>query len=310
MKSEKYTTLLLFSPTEIMFPFKKLLLSIFLLSASQLNAQVDNYIGAYKGKNSEGFLQPIVNVLTTSFNTGSVHKTSIDSGFHIYLGVIVSQSFILSNDLKYFNAQTPDNFQPIQEAKASTILGPTAITTVQGDKGTSYSFPGGLAFKWIRLATPQITIGNFFGTEITLRYFQYNVDEDFGKVQIMGAGLRHDIGRYFLPKKSKLKITAEGFYHEIKTGIYSTSKILKAGVYAGQQTKIFHYFGYVGYQQGKTNITYQNIDDGVDYSVNLKATNPLVFGVGVGAKLTIFKIHAQANFLSPVVVSAGLGLNF
>ena len=293
-----------------MLRLRKLLLITLLLSVFQLHAQVDNLIGAYSGKNGEGFLQPLANVLTSSFNTGTVHKSAIDSGFHVYLGVIATQSFIFSDDLKYFKGTTPDFFQPMQEATASTILGPNQLTTVAGVKSTSYSFPAGLGLKWVRLATPQLTIGSFFGTEISVRYFAYNVNEDFGKITIMGGGVRHDIGRYFLPKKSKFKITVEGFYQELKTGRYSTSQMLKAGVYAGQQTKNFHYFAYAGYQQGKTHIVYKNTDENIDFNINLKATNPLIFGVGVGAKFGILKIHAQANFLSPTVVAVGVGLNF
>lgn len=293
-----------------MFRFRKILLITLLLSVFQLHAQVDNFIGAYSGKNGEGFLQPLANVLTSSFNTGTVHKMAIDSGFHVYLGVIVTQSFFIGDDLKYFKGTTPDYFQPMQEATASTILGPNKIITVEGDKATSYSFPAGLGLKWVRLAAPQLTIGSFFGTEISVRYFAYNVNEDFGKITIMGGGVRHDIGRYFLPKKLKFKITVEGFYQELKTGRYSTSQMFKVGVYAGQQTKNFHYFAYAGYQQGKTNIVYKNADENIDFNVSLKATNPVVFGVGAGAKFGILKIHAQANFLSPTVVAVGIGLNF
>ena len=293
-----------------MIRFRKLFLITFLLSGFRVYAQVDNVVGVYNGKNAEGFLQPIANVLTSSFNTGTVHKTSIDSGFHAYLGIIVSQSFILNDNLKFFQATTEGYFDPMKQATASTILGPNKITTVEGSKSTSYSFPAGLGLKWVRLATPQLTIGSFFGTEISVRYFAYNVNEDFGKVQIIGAGIRHDIGRYFLPKKSKFKITAEGFYQELKTGRYSTTQMLKAGLYAGQQTKHFNYFAYAGYQQGKTNIVYKNSEDNVDFNVNLKNSNPIIFGIGGGAKIGILKIHAQANFLSPIVVAAGIGLNF
>lgn len=293
-----------------MFRFRKLILIAFLVNVFELHAQVDNVIGAYSGKNRDGYLQPLANVLTSTLNTGTVHKTAIDSGFHVYLGVIATQSFILGDDLKYFQGTTPEQFQPKQEVTASTILGPNTITTVQGDKATSYSFPAGLGIKWVRLAAPQLTIGNFFGTEISVRYFAYNVNEDFGKISIMGGGIRHNIGRYFLPKKSTFKITAEAFYQELKTGRYSASQILKAGVYAGHQSKNFHYFVYAGYQQGKTNIVYKNSDDNIDFNVNLKTTNPLVFGIGVGAKLSILRIHAQANFLSPVVAAVGVGLNF
>ena len=270
---------------------------------------VDAVIGNYTGANATGFLQPLADVLTSNFNTGSVHKTAVDSGFHAYFGIITTNTFIFSNNLKYFDGQTPDNFSPSQTASASTILGPSSITSVAGTNGTSYSFPAGLGLRNFALAVPQLTIGSVFGTEISVRYFAYNFGGSFGTLTFKGGGIRHDFGRYFL-KKSKYKLTAEATYQELQTGIYSNLKVLKVGVYAGKQGKKFNYFAYLGFQQGKMSINYQHSEDSKNYSYQLSNKNPLLVGVGGGMKLGILRLHAQVNFISPIVAAVGVGINF
>ncbi len=288
---------------------KILVIFAFLISHSAVCQKIDDIIGNYKGVNAEGFLQPLADVLTSTFNTGSAQKSSIDSGFHMYLGIVTTNSFIMTDNLRFFEGQTPPLFTPGQTATASTIIGPSQTTRVAGTNGTSYTFPAGLGLNRIMLAVPQLTIGNIAGTELSVRYFAYNVGEEFGKISIMGGSVRHDFGRYFL-KDSKFTLTGEVGYQELKTGKYSTLKALKAGVFAGQQHKNFHYFAHVGYQQGKMNLNYQNPEENLDFSVSLTNKNPLLFGIGAGIKIAIFKIHAQANFISPVVAALGIGLNF
>jgi hypothetical protein len=288
---------------------KSLSIIAFLLSNHAFSQSIDTVIGSYTGANATGYLQPLADVLTSSFNTGSVHKVGIDKGFHFYFGIIATNNFIVGDNLKVFTAQTPDNFLPSQTASVSTILGPASITTVAGTNGTSYSFPAGAGASRITLAVPQLTIGSVFGTEISLRFFAYNFGGDFGKLTFKGAGIRHDIGQHFL-KKSDLKLSAEVYYQELETGKYSTLKTFKVGVYAGKQGKIFNYFGYLGYQQGKLDINYQYSVDSKNYSYSFTNKNPIVFGVGGGVKLGVLNIHTQANFINPISVAVGVGLNF
>ncbi|MEZ4901505.1 MAG: hypothetical protein R2822_06970 [Spirosomataceae bacterium] len=49
--------------------------------------KADEIISSYTGANATGYLQPLADVLTSTFNTGHIHKTSVDSGFHFYIGV-------------------------------------------------------------------------------------------------------------------------------------------------------------------------------------------------------------------------------
>ncbi|MFN8354311.1 MAG: DUF6588 family protein [Spirosomataceae bacterium] len=293
---------------------KRLLISLTLLLGagmwSTASAQkVDEIISSYSGANAKGFLQPLADVMTSTFNTGQAHKTSIDSGFHLYLGVVAFSTFILDDKLKYFTGTTDRNFSPQQSAQVSTLVGPSKYVTVNGTNGTSYTFPAGLGLKYFSLAVPQITLGNVMGTELNVRFIAIDLGGDFGKISLMGGGLRHDLTRY-LPKGFPLTISAEYSYQQFKAGDYVSLTTHKAGIYAGQQGKIFNYFAYVGYQNGSMNIRYNDSVDVSPISIDLTNKNPLLLGVGAGMKLSIFRLYVQGSFISPVVAAGGIGLSF
>lgn len=271
--------------------------------------KVDEFIGSYSGPSATGYLQPLSDVLTSTFNSGLIHKTSIDSGFHVYLGATGYGIFILSDQLKYFTGTTERYFSPQQTARVSTILGPAETVTVQGDKATSYTFPAGLGLLGYTLAAPQITIGTIFGTEFMGRFAAFDLGEDFGKVKLLGGGLRHDLTRYFMPN-SRYKVSVEYFYQQLEAGRYAELTTHKGGLYAGQQGKIANYYVYAGYQKGTLAIHYNDSADATPIDIRLTNKNPLLLGIGGGLKLWIFRLDAQASFIRPVVVAASVGINF
>jgi len=294
-----------------MKPLRIILLSVF-GSGAFFNAaaqKADQIISSYTGANASGYLQPLADVLTSTFNTGHIHKTSVDSGFHFYVGVTAFSTWILDDKSRYFTGITEGAFQPEQQAQVSTILGPRQIVTVNGLNGSSYTFPAGLGLKSFLTAVPQITIGSIFGTEFNARFFAYDFGGDFGKLQFLGGGLRHDIGRYFV-KNSRLKISAEYCYQKLNVGNYADLTTHKIGVYAGHQWKLFHYYGYLGYQKGMMNIDYAGSTDASPVHVPLSIKNPLLLAAGMGVRLWIFRLNVHGSFIRPVVAAASLGLSF
>lgn len=271
--------------------------------------KIDEFIGSYAGPSASGYLQPLSDALTSSFNSGLIHKTSIDSGFHMYLGLSVYGTFILSDQLKYFTGTTERYFSPEQTARVSTILGPAETVTVQGDKGTSYTFPAGLGLQMFSLAAPQITLGNIFGTEFMGRFVAFDLGKDFGKVQLVGGGLRHDLTRYVMPK-SRFKLSVEYFYQQLQAGRYAELTTHKGGLYIGQQGKIANYHVYAGYQKGTLDVHYNDSADATPINLTLNNKNPLLLGVGGGLKLWIFRLDVQTSLIRPIVVAGSFGINF
>lgn len=279
------------------------------ISMNAFAQKADEIISSYTGANSLGYLQPLADVLTSTFNTGHLHKTSIDSGFHLYLGVTAFSTWIMDDKSRYFQGVTEGIFSPVQQARVPTIVGPREIVTVNGLNGTSYTFPAGLGVKSLLLAAPQITVGSIFGTEFNVRFVGYDFGGDFGKLQFLGGGVRHDVGRYFL-KNSRVKISAEYCYQQLKVGNYADLTTHKVGVYAGHQWRLFHYYGYLGYQKGAMNIDYEGSTDASAIHVPLTNQNPLLLAAGMGVRLWIFRLNVHGSFIRPVVGGVSLGLSF
>lgn len=271
--------------------------------------QVDEIIGSYTGQNAEGYLQPLSDSFTSTLNSGFIHKTSIDSGFHVYIGATAYGAFILGDKLKYFTGTTERYFSPQQTATVSTILGPQENVSLVGDKSTSYTFPAGLGVTYFTLAVPQLTIGNIYGTEFYARFIALNPGEEFGKLQLFGGGFRHDLSRYIIPD-SPFLLSVQYCYQQFQGGNYVDLTTHKAGLFAGQQFKIFNYYAYAGYQNGKMQIHYEGSEDASPVQVDLTNKNPLLLSLGMGVKLSVIRFDVQASLISPVVVAGSFGLNF
>ncbi len=272
------------------------------------SAQVNTYIGAYSGVNKDGYLQPIANVLTSSFNTGIVQYSRIDSGFYFYFGIIGSASLVLSENLKFFDAVTPENFIPNAIVSAPTLLGPRNSVNYQGINGTVYTFPAGIGLKFLSLAVPQISIGNLAGTEFTGRFFAYDTKDDVGKINYLAIGARHDLSQYFFKNKNA-DLSISYTYQKASTGTYLDFHSHLAKAIMGRSGKRWNYFAFVGYQKSKIKGTYKSTDEKeeiVHYDLDNK--NNLITGISGG--ISLGKLHMQgiASGLSPVVLSASLGL--
>lgn len=290
--------------------FKRILPFIFILSCLPIHAQIDSYVGAYTGTNKDGYLQPVASVLTSAFNTGQVTHTRIDSNFRVYFHIIGTASFILSDKLKYFNASTPSGFLPSQTASVPTLLGPRQSKTVQGINGLAYTFPAGMGLEFLSLAVPQIAFA-FGGTELTGRFFAYDTKDEVGKINMWAAGLRHDIGRYFIPA-SNWSLSIGGMYQKVKTGTYLDLGTFNGAVTFGRQQQTWHYFAQAGYQSGNLKGDYNHFNGETfdRISFDLDSDNPIFFGAGIGVCLGLLQMQLQASGYEPVVGSFALGFKF
>jgi hypothetical protein len=182
-----------------------------LVNISVFPQSIDDFIGKYKESNGQGYVQPFADVFGASFNTGLFHNAMIKKmGFQAYLGVVTTAAFI-PDKRKTFMATTEGNFTPVKTEEVPTILGPADPVEVSGDGGTVYVFPGGLNASMLPFAVPQLTLGSVFGTDVTVRYYAYSVNDDIGKLNLLSLGIRHSISQYFSALPLDLAV---GFYRQ------------------------------------------------------------------------------------------------
>lgn len=281
------------------------------LLSTAAQAQLEESINRYTGKNAEGFVKPLVSALGSNFNRGWYHSADLTRGrIYFYIGANAMAAYT-SDDDRIYTATTEDSFTPVQSAEAPTIVGSTEATAVGGEAGTQYVFPAGLNLDAILFATPQLTVGGFAGTEATLRFFTMSRnDADFGKVDLLGLGIRHSISQYFpsLP----IALTGGVFYQKLSVGSdLLDMRSLHVGLQASKKFSLLTVYGGVGIESSNAKIDYQSKDDpGTKVSINVDGDNGFQMTAGASVKLAIISLYSDLSIGARRVLALGLGFEF
>ncbi len=282
-----------------------------IISSILRSQEFENFFDNYTGENKANFLQPLNDVIIPNINLGLFQSPSIKKGFHFNIGVNFSIGYVTDN-IKTFKATTESSeqfpFEPIQTATAPTIVGDIYPVEVQGINGTSYVFPGGANLKISPFAIPQITIGSIYGTEFTFRFFTYDINDDFGKLQHIGGAFRHDMSQHLPIGKFNWNLGYGYQSFKISDKADIQTHLFFADI--GQQAGIFYYFGRLGFQTGKMKIDYENAEEEIAVKFNLNKVFPFVASLGGGIDLWKFRFHAALSYSKIPFAEAGLFLNF
>lgn len=164
--------------------------------------------------------------------------------------------------------------------------------------------------EFLSLAVPQLALA-YGGTELTARFFAYDTKDEIGQINLWGAGLRHDIGQYFL-SDTTWYLSVGGMYQQAKAGTYLDLGSFNGSVTFGQQKNHLHYFAQVGYQSGKLKGEYKHYNGETFDQVNIdiNSDNPIFFGAGIGLSLGFLQLQLQASGYEPVIGSFALGFKF
>jgi hypothetical protein len=279
---------------------------VVLINIPLFSQSVDDFISKYSSVNGPGYMQPLADAFGATFNSGLFHTAHIKKmGFQLYLGVVTSTAFI-PDKRKTFTATTEGNFTPVKTAVVPTLLGSNKPVNVAGDNGTTYVFPGGLNVSMLPFAVPQLTVGSVYGTNVTLRYFGYNINKDVGKLSLFSWGLSHSISQYV--KILPLDLAVSFYKQQFSLGDYAKCNSWYLGAQASKRIIIFTFYGGLGYEKTKMDIQYTSQTDNTKIAFNLTGSNSIRFTAGVTFNLGPVKLNVDYNLASQSVLSAGLGI--
>ncbi len=295
------------------------ILFILLLLPSASNAQIEDQLSAYTGKNATGYLQPLADAFGADLNDGLFQSAFImKHGFNVRLELRV-MGVIFGDDDRTFKAVTESGFTPEQTVEAPTVVGAEKAEFVSGDGGTSFAFPGGFNLHSFAIGVPQLRIGSVFGTEALIRFFSFDTgDTDLGNLRLLGFGLRHSISQYM----------GDTFPVDISTGFFWQSFTLgeneegdnlmsvKAFSFGAQASKsivrvIVPYTGF-SIDSSSMDVSYRSEASGLKKDINLefekKTTAHLTFGLALN--LPVLNVFGEYNIASQNSFSFGAGLGF
>ncbi|NNF06940.1 MAG: hypothetical protein HKN21_09285 [Candidatus Eisenbacteria bacterium] len=284
---------------------------VLLVGAPQLaEAQLEENLSSFTDETAQGYLKPLAEAFGQSLNTGFFTSASIPvEGFRVRLEV-QAMSVFFGDDDDTFMGMTGGEFSPAQEVEANTVVGPTNAVIVEGDGGTEYLFPGGFDLSSFTLAVPQLTIGSYMGTEATVRWIAVDTgDAEFGDIDLLGLGLRHNVSQYFddLP----VELAGSVFYQTLKVGdddlIDATA--LSFGIQASKNYGVLEPFGSVNLDSFSMTSQYTtNAGAADEESIKVDFDNELDLHLllGVGAHLGLLHVHVAGHISDRVGISGGL----
>ncbi|MFO7655953.1 MAG: DUF6588 family protein [Bacteroidales bacterium] len=283
------------------------ILTIFCLSVSSSYTQdIEGLVSKYTEENGKGYLQPLADAFGATFNSGLFHSAKLKkNGFQLYLGVSTSVAFI-GDKRKTFSATTQNFANPEITTEAPTIFGPSKSVSVSGPGGTAYVFPAGMNVKMVPFAVPQLSVGSLYGTDLTLRFVSFSINEDLGNVQLFSWGLRHSISQHL--KVLPLEM-AFGIYNQtFKIGDFVSANSWFISTQVSKKILIFTFYGGLGYENTRLDLEYFNEEEDVDIQFNLKGKNSVRLTAGVTFNFGPAKLNIDYNLASQSVLSAGLGI--
>lgn len=71
-----------------------------------------------------------------------------------------------------------------------------------GNKLSEFNMPEGTGFHIVPSPQIELTVGLIKGTDVTVRYSPKIKGDDFGSVQVLGFGVKHEITKYLFPGKT------------------------------------------------------------------------------------------------------------
>ena len=268
-------------------------------------AQFESLIERYTGENAKKYVEPLITAFGANLNTSIYRNAKIDQNqIHIFISLNGMVAFF-SDDQRTFTARTEEHFYPPQEVETATIVGKEGAI-VEGTGGTQFQFPDGYNLKSFTVGTPMITVGGFYGTEVSFRYFSQNISEDLGTVSLLGLGARHSISQYI--PNSPVDIAVGYFYHRFHIGDIVKTNASVVHTEVGKSLAILDVYGGLSYGWTTARVQYTYSDQGIteDIDVTLKGKNKFQLTIGAGINLLVFHLHLDYSFGSQRVVSTGL----
>jgi hypothetical protein len=286
-----------------------LLASLFVAAMPcQAQSDLEKAFKQYNAAQVVGYIQPISDLFGTNMNSGFTHSAEISpSGFYFRLD-IVGMASMVQDAQKTYTLLTPPGFNP-GSFSAPTVFGGKSTVVQDVNTGlTDRSSDGILNTTVFPLIVPQLTVGNLFGTQFSVRYIalpKLNSDK-VPNVSLWGVGARHSISQYI--PAVPIDLAAGVYYSSFTFGDYIDAHGVAINAQASKSFSILTLYADLQWEKSTMNLKYTSTDAAnplVD--ISLTGANTFRFTAGLQLGLGPLKLFGDANFGSVTTFSAGFG---
>lgn len=283
------------------------------------------------------YTKPFVSAFGAALNSGLYHTAASHKmgGFDLQLKAMYIPIPEAGKTYHYrVPGLTPSLTNPGQldtvwfEGTANTVFGPKESTVVYQGRDTIAIppiLPPGTGLSFFPFVMPQLTVGIYYGSEITIRFIpKFSIPGLDEKVGFWGIGIKEDITQLPVPflQNLPLNIAIQGAYQNLQVGDIVTSTAMNVNVHASKKFSVITPYIGVGWEdaklQFKYSFSYQEPDPAnpttpITRTVNIDKTIPsdnkirLVAGFSLNLGPILF--NAAYNLAKYSVISGGLGLS-
>ena len=323
---------------------KKLLLSL-LITASFL-ANIEDTHGQLKeiekfldagGDNVEAltkaYLSPLPNGVITGLNSGWTTKAKPTKSLGFSLQLRASFASVPAVE-QIFDANTIGlEGISVSPGKSSTIAGENIdgqILTLPDN--STLTLPSGINFPYVPTPMVQANIGLFLGTDVTIRYVPEVDLQDYGSVDLVGVGIKHDLNQW-IPggKLLPIDLTIMAAYTQFNMSIdlefnqgaqgqrvESATQAIVTNFLVGKTIPLLSAYAGIGYQLGDfelnmlgdyiigSGVRQSTLTDPVSYTQSYNGGIHLIAGAQI--KLALFRLFAEVTTAEYTTFNGGIGI--
>ena len=323
---------------------KKLLLSL-LITASFL-APIEDTHGQLKeiekfldagGDNVEAltkaYLSPLPNGIITGLNSGWTTKAKPTKSLGFSLQLRTSFATVPAAE-QMFDANTIGlEGISVSPGKSSTIAGENIdgqILTLPDN--STLTLPSGINFPYVPTPMVQANLGLFLGTDVTIRYVPEVDFQDFGSVDLVGVGIKHDLNQW-IPggKLLPIDLTIMAAYTQFNMSIdlefnqgaqgqrvESATQAIVTNFLIGKTIPLLSAYAGIGYQLGDfelnmlgdyiigSGVRQSTLTDPVSYTQSYNGGIHLIAGAQI--KLALFRFFAEVTTAEYTTFNGGIGI--
>jgi len=278
--------------------------ALFMATTGYAQSDLQKTLEQFNAGEVKGYIQPLGDLFGANMNAGMFHDAEIGkAGFHLSFEIVGMGSSVGDNQKTY--TLTPANPNVPSFSTATMFGGKRDSVIVNGSPyyGIADGFVNTSIFP---LASPQLTIGDVFGTRAIIRFVGTPAFKGFPSATLWGIGAQHSISQY-LPV-IPFDVAAHIFYSKFTFGDLVNFSGLSLGAEASKSFSVLRVYGGLAWEKSSMELKYTPSDATVPpVDITLDGANNFRATVGIGLHLGFFSIFGDANFGTITNFSAGIG---
>lgn len=287
---------------------------------------------------TQAYLSPLPTGLSTTLNSGWTTKAAATKTLGFSIQVRTAFAAVPSSGKTFDASQLGLSNVLVTGNSSNTISGAKGagqtISSTDPNNTFSFDLPGGTGFEYVPTAMVQANVGLIKGTDVTLRYIPETDIGEYGRISVVGAGLKHDLNQWLPGGKllpvdisvmaafSQIDMDADLEFNPGATDqvVETTTNTFVMNALVGKTLPFISAYAGVGYQTGNFELNmlgdYQigsgpaqtTISDPVSYKQDSDASVHAL--AGLQFKLAIFRIYAEVTAAEYMTANAGIGIGF